>query len=57
LHELPAPIPHRLIGRDDAAGGHGFLDAPVTEAEAEVQPDTTTDDLFRKPMALRQVGW
>lgn len=36
LPELAAPIPHRFIGQDDAAGGHGLLNAPVTEAEVEV---------------------
>lgn len=56
LAELPAPIPHRLLGEDDAACSHERVDIAVAQAAAEVQPDTMTDDLCREPMALVGVG-
>jgi hypothetical protein len=54
--EHPAPIPHRLIRQNDTAFGHQLFDVSVTQAEAEIQPDTVADDLGWEPMALVGIG-
>jgi hypothetical protein len=57
LPKPPAPTPHRFISEDDAMFGHQLFDIAVVQAEVEGEPDTGADHLYRKPMALIQVGW
>jgi hypothetical protein len=42
------------VGRvpGDAACGHQLFDVAIAEAKAKIEPDTMTDDLCWKPMAL-----
>jgi hypothetical protein len=56
LPELPAPVAYCPISQDDAVCGHQLFGIPVTQAEAEIQPDTVADDLGREPMALIGIG-
>jgi len=41
---------------DRAARPRRFLDVPIAEAEAKVQPDAMADDLRREPMTLVGIG-
>jgi hypothetical protein len=50
LPERPAPVPHGFVGQDDTTFGHERFDIPITQAKAEVQPDTVADDLGWEPM-------
>jgi hypothetical protein len=52
LPELPAPIPHRLIGQNDTTFHRKLFDIPIAQVEAKEQPDTVANDLCREPMAL-----
>ncbi len=57
LPTLPAPIPHGVIGQDDAASGRELFNALAAEAEAAIQPDAVADYLRRNTMALVRVGY
>ena len=46
--ELPAPLPHRLIGDDNSPLGEKILDISEAQTEAMVRPDRIADDLGRK---------
>src|SRR5712691_2857051 len=54
LAKLLAPLPDRFIGDEHAADHHHFLDVAITEAEAEIEPHTVTDDFSGKTMATIQ---
>jgi hypothetical protein len=56
LPELPAPVAHGFIGKDDAAFCHQLFDIAVAQTKAEVQPDTMADNLRRESMALVEIG-
>jgi hypothetical protein len=55
--ECLALASYRFMGDDNTALGEEQLDIPQAEAEDVVQPDGMADDLDRKPMAIRWVGW
>ena len=44
------PAPHRFIGDVKPTLGQQFLDVPVAQGQAEIQPDRVLDDLGRKAM-------
>src|SRR5260370_525116 len=44
LPKLQTPLSNRFIGDDDPALGQQFLDVAKTEGEAEIQPDSMTDN-------------
>ena len=50
--ELHRPAPHSLVGYDDAMLEQHFLDQAQAQREAEVQPDSMSDDLRWKAVAL-----
>jgi hypothetical protein len=56
LPKLLAPLTDRLIGDDDATFSHEQLNIPQAEAENVIQPDSMTDDLGGKAMAVVWVG-
>ena len=56
LSKLQAPIPHRFVGESDAACGHEFLDIPIAQAEANVEPYTVANDLGWESMTLVSMG-
>jgi len=49
--ELPTPLPHGLVGHDNAAFRKEFLDLAKAQRESVVQPDCMTDDFTREPVA------
>jgi len=56
LAEFLAPPPHRLIGHDNTTLGQEQFDISQAEAEHMVQPNSMTDDLGGKAMAVVRVG-
>jgi hypothetical protein len=55
LLEFKTPLPHGLIGHNDAARSQQLFDVAKAEVEAEVQPYGMGDDLLRKAKAY--VRW
>jgi hypothetical protein len=49
--EFEAPLPDRLVGYRDAAGGQHLLDHAQAQREAKIQSYRVADDLSRIPMA------
>ena len=49
--EFEAPLPDRLVGYRDAAGGQHLLGHAQAQREAKIQPYRVADDLSRVPMA------
>lgn len=56
LAKLLAPASNSLIGDNDATIGQHEFNISKAETEPVVQPDSMTDDLGRKPMAIVRVG-
>ncbi len=54
LTELEAPFSDSLIGEGDSAYGHHLFNVAEAQREAEIEPDTMTDDLSGKPVATIQ---
>src|SRR6266702_369155 len=48
LPEFEAPLPHRFIAHNDPSPGEKFLNITKTEREAEIQPDSVTNNLRRE---------
>ena len=55
--ELLAPAPNSLIGDHNATFSQEQLDIPQAEAEHMVQPDSMSDDLGGKAMAVVRLRW
>ncbi len=54
LTELEAPFSDSLIGEGDSAYGHHLFNVAEAQREAEIEPDTMTDDPSGKPVATIQ---
>jgi hypothetical protein len=48
--ELPAPLPNRLVGHEDASFSQQTLDIPEAQAVPVIDPHGVADDLRRKAM-------
>jgi hypothetical protein len=48
--ELQHPPPHGFVGEVEPSFGQQFLDIPVAQGEAEIQPNRVLDDLGREAM-------
>src|ERR1700730_8548724 len=49
--EFQAPLPDRLVGHRDAAGGQHLLEHAQAQRKPKIQPDRVADDLSRVAMA------
>lgn len=52
--ELLAPLANRFVGDEHSASHYHLLNVAITEAEAEIEPHTVTDDLYREAVAAVQ---
>jgi hypothetical protein len=52
LAEFLAPVPNGLVGNDDTPFGQKEFNIPQAEAEHVMQPNSMTDDLRGKAMAI-----
>jgi hypothetical protein len=56
LAELLAPAPNGLMGDDDATLGQQEFNISIAEAEHVIQPDSMSDDLGGKAIAVMRCG-